>query len=215
MIYCIGDSHASFFTGKEAMTKAWPKGNSGNGPYFRGIRIGPMSAHNLLVNAHKVSDIAEAVGVGKEDYLMLPHGSADCRVEIPKLLKIDCFAEGSDNFVFGWDAIKSAIKLSTNKYMEAISFFAERYRVIVWGVIGAGVSPMWSNGTQKERNAIAEMFNFCVQELCDKNGIPFVCVFDEMVKDGITKDGWLIDDVHLNLNKMPLVIEKFREAGLI
>jgi len=203
MIYCIGDSHASFFTGKDEMVDIWPHVEKNTGPYFNGIRIGPMSAHNLLSNKNRIIDITNKVGDWKEDYLMLPHGDSDCRYEIPRLLEA------------GWDAVCDAVDESVDGYCKAISFFNERFSLIIWGVIGAGPPSIYSYGTQEERNGIVMMFNEKVKDFCEKNAIPFVTIYDDMVENFITKNGWLIDEIHLGQTAMPLVIEKFRSAGLV
>ena len=48
VIYCIGDSHVSFFSGKDAIVPCWPFPSEDMIPFFRTFRLGPVLAYNLV-----------------------------------------------------------------------------------------------------------------------------------------------------------------------
>ena len=48
LFHCIGDSHASFFSGRDRMCPKWPEGDAKSRlPFFRYYRLGPVLAYNL------------------------------------------------------------------------------------------------------------------------------------------------------------------------
>ncbi|HEY8965771.1 MAG TPA: hypothetical protein VIM58_04970, partial [Candidatus Methylacidiphilales bacterium] len=46
-IHCIGDSHASFFTGTDRLAPVWPERPGDRLPFFRSYRVGPALAWSL------------------------------------------------------------------------------------------------------------------------------------------------------------------------
>lgn len=47
-IYCIGDSHVSFFSGQDLIQPCWPDESSNLLPPFEVFRLGPVLAYNLI-----------------------------------------------------------------------------------------------------------------------------------------------------------------------
>jgi len=207
MIYCVGDCHASFFSGFEELVEPWPKGHLGKLPYFRCARIERVSvANELMEKIDKVLKVIEGLGITESDSLMLVYGEPDCRRDIPRYLTENPKADYHETITYFAD-----------KYIECIEFLSKRYNMMIFGVWGQGVNPRNSYMTQVDRNKIVVEFNKRIEAYCKENDIPFISIYEETVKDGITKDGWLKKDLHIHLSQtaMPTVIEKFKERGLI
>ena len=46
-IYCIGDSHAGFFSGYDRMQPGWPNKSTNKYSFLKSYRLGPVLAYNL------------------------------------------------------------------------------------------------------------------------------------------------------------------------
>lgn len=46
-IYCIGDSHASFFSGYDRIQPSWPNKSTNKFSFLKNYRLGPVLAYNL------------------------------------------------------------------------------------------------------------------------------------------------------------------------
>jgi len=202
MIYCIGDSHVSFFSGSDKMIRTYPF--VGRSKYFTCARLSPMTAHNSMNYAEVILLVSSKINVRSSDYVLLPLGETDCRAEFFPIKQLV------------GDGIHNAISETVDRYVKTILYLGNTRNILVWGVHGAGKSPGYGKGSQEERNIIIREFNEKLSTLCDENNIPFICIFDDMVDGNITKDGWLdADNIHLGQTSMPFVIEKFKELGLI
>jgi len=207
VIYCVGDCHASFFSGYEDLIEPWPHGKTGDGPYFRATRIERVSvSKELMWKIDRISKVIDSLNISENDYLLLVYGEPDCRRDIPKFLTEHPNADYHET-----------INSFAQEYIKCIEFFNKKYNMIILGVFGQGVTPRNSYYTQKKRNKIVVDFNWHIGSYCAENDIPFVNIFDDMVDDGTTKRGWLKSDldIHLSQKAMPTVLKKFKDMGLI
>ena len=218
LVYCIGDSHASLFSGQEAIQPLWPKPSNDVIPYFKTFHIGPVLAHALaqygtrakgreilsilLARQTEASDRAIPDG----SLVLLCFGEIDCRCHI--------IPQSKD---FG-GSLEDAAYRAADRYCRAVTDVrAWGHQPLVWNVVpssrrnegGGGDYPMI--GTSLERNEATRLFNSRVAGFCEENGIAFIDVFDALVEaDGLPKMEYFMDDIHLSQRAMPLVIEWLR-----
>ena len=214
MIYCFGNSHVSIFSGTNVMVPIWPDRSVDTLPDFRTFRIGPVTAYQAVKHLHKIRIILEETDFNiKEDTLLFVFGEVDIRAHIvEQSKKQDILVD-----VITKDVVK--------RYFEAIgTMHLLEYNIAVFGCIAGfklkegGQKPPWPHsGTCKERNRITKIFNDQLEYRCSATNIPFISVFEEMLKsDGETKVKYLDTDgagCHATTRMLPLILWKFRDAG--
>jgi hypothetical protein len=212
MIHCVGDSHSSVFSGKDEMQPIWPERSDDKLSHFKSYRIGPATAYQLENKIPIIDQIA--MQVGPNDHLLFCFGEVDIRAHLKKQMDL----QGK--------TIKDVVKECVDRYIQVILHYKNRgISVIAWGPIATfhEDKPYTSGpsfGTSHERNLITKEFNEYLKELCEKNQIYFVSIFDKMVDENLaTKhiylDDWEACHIHLNQKSMPLIIEEFTNKGLI
>ncbi len=194
MIHCIGDSHASFFSGKDQMQPVWPEGNRGIYPQFQAYRLGAVLAYNLC-KANSTSGGRELLlavldTIPAQDTVMLCFGEIDCRIHIPK--------RGGDP------------KPCADRYASVVREVKERFRTLVWHAVPS--TPVDGKdgavGTCLERNAITREFNDRMQDHCEDMDVGFVSIFNKLLHpDGTTDSKYFMDDLHLSQLAMPFAQE--------
>ncbi|MDP8217188.1 MAG: hypothetical protein P9M03_00480, partial [Candidatus Theseobacter exili] len=65
-----------------------------------------------------------------------------------------------------------------------------------------------SIGTYDERKKATQLFNEKLRRLCDRNGVKFVYIMDEI------DDEHYLDGTHLSQKAMPIVIRKLEDMGI-
>lgn len=224
-IYCIGDSHASFFAGSDTIQPEWPQSSDNRIPFFRAIRTGAVLAYNLASFGSKSGGREILVAlldkqvptpqdkVPEGSLVMLSYGEIDCRCHvIPQVEKQN-------------RSIESVIDDVSERYCQVIGDVrAWGHRPLVWNAIAS--SPKSRGGTKafpiigkcEERNRITRCFNQRVASFCKKEGVPFVDIFDHLVDDrGLTRPELLMDDIHLSQKAMPFVVRWLQDnlPGLV
>ncbi len=203
MIHCIGDSHASFFSGNDAMQNIWPGRSNDILPYFKTYRIGPATAYQLHNKKAMIDSIVK--NISKDDYILFCFGEVDCRLHLGLQMKKNI------------DAVQECV----DRYFRVILHYKSLgYKVAVWGPIASNPPTRdypaeYKTGSCEERNQITECFTKKLDDLCKQENIPLVTIFYDMVEGGITKDEYILDHIHLSQKAMPLAIEKFKEKGII
>ena len=85
-IYCVGDSHVSFFSGVNLIQPLFPEKSIDYYPYFKTARLGPALAYNLCeegtqsLGREKLFDFLQKRHVS--DCILLSFGEIDCRAHI-------------------------------------------------------------------------------------------------------------------------------------
>lgn len=216
MIYCFGDSHVSFFSGRDAIQPCVPERSDDLLPCFRTFRVGPALAYNLVQEGTQT--------MGREKVLEslrlhVPHGS---RVMI-------CFGEidcRSHLLRHVWKQNGDMAGVAHNCAERYVRFACELrdrgYEVTVYNAIPSRRNDTrrdkWDKaaypaiGTHKERNEITVHFNRSTAELCESQGIRFLHNFPDLVNaSGKTREEFYMDRIHLSQRAMPLTLEHFRK----
>lgn len=213
MIHCIGDSHSSVFSGREEMQPIWPQRSDDNTSFFKSYRIGPATAYQLSNKIFIIQDIINK-NVNSNDYVLFCFGEVDIRAHLIKQMELQK------------KTISDVVKECVDRYMETILHFKnDGVKVLAWGPISS-----WheskpytggpSFGTSLERNSVTEEFNNYLKYLCEKNDVGFITIFDKMIDENKITNPEFLDDwqdchIHLNQKAMPLILDAFKEKGLI
>lgn len=218
-IYCIGDSHVSFFAGANAIQPIWPDPSDNRIPFFNAIRTGAVLAYNLgqfgttSQGREKLTALLDPetptphAKVPQGSLVLLGYGEIDCRCHvIPQAKKRN-------------KSVEEIVDVLAERYCKVISEVKDwGLKPMVWNAIAS--SPKNKGGTKEfpivgpciERNRITRYFNQRVGLFCEREAIPFVDIFDDLVDEhGITRPELLMDDIHLSQLAMPLVLNWLRK----
>ena len=214
MIHCIGDSHASIFSGSETMQLEWPSRSMDTMPFFRSYRIGPATAYNLQNKKHIIDQIIKCVLNYETDSLLFCFGEVDCRAHLKKQMDI----QSRD--------MEDVVNECVVRYFDTILHYKnEGISVMAWGPVAShGEEKPYTTGpsfgTPIERNQITKQFNDKLKSLCEKNQIKFLTAFYEMTyeSEGCLKTNTHYTDsvgIHLNNNAVEMIVKIFQKEGLI
>jgi hypothetical protein len=222
MIYIIGDSHVSVFSGTDTthdgLRHIQPEFGTcytlSQGklrehinrfeqriPYFLPIKTGSNTAYNSFDKLPRIEQAISEYGVTEKDYVFLCFGEIDIRNHIG-------FNTDKQGISF-----EDGIKICVDRYLNTILYLKNK------GVnIGVYGSPASSVGNQLPidygdvifRNKMTLIFNNYLGIKCVENNIPFVDISNSlMLPDGTTDQKFIMDDIHLSQEAMPLLIEAF------
>jgi hypothetical protein len=211
MIYCIGNSHANFFTNTApGAYLRWSKGD-----IFMSYFANPMIAYNFK-NNHYLEVVKALKDVGsfsmESDYVMPIVGEIDCRWHLPFQIN-----KQERN-------VESVVEECVDRYFQSIlDFKSEGYNIVVWGGHPSTTgghddrpsSPVY--GECLGRNKIAKYWSDSLEKLCLFHKIPFVALVDELIdSDGLTRMEHFRDNFHLKSDTglVEIVIEKLRSVGV-
>lgn len=222
MIYIIGDSHVSVFSGTDkthdGLRHIQPEFGTcytlSSGqlrplinrfeqriPYFCPIKIGSNTAYNSFDKLPRIEQAILEYGVSEKDYVFTCFGEIDIRNHIG-------FNADRQGITF-----EEGIKICIDRYMETVLYL--KNKGISVGVYG---SPASSVGRQTPidygevvfRNNMTLIFNSYLNNKCIENNIPFVDISKSlMLPDGTTDPKFIMDDIHLSQEAMPLLIKAF------
>lgn len=213
MIHCIGDSHASVFSGKDEMQPIWPERSDDRLPYFRSYRIGPATAYNLFNKIPVINEVL-ATQVDKEnDTVVFCFGEVDIRAHLIKQQQLQN------------KPMSELVEECVKRYSQALLYFYEQgYKIAVWTPIASwGDEKPYkgpSFGTNKERNVATILFLAFLITYLSKYNIPILSIFSEMIKVDFNTETFFLDDwedchIHLSQNARSLILNEFRKHKLI
>jgi len=213
MIHCIGDSHSAVFSGEDVMQPIYPQTSNNTSPYFKCYRIGAATAYQLSNKEPILTQIIQR-HVRDGDKVLFCFGEVDIRAHLKKQM-------GEQGI-----SVKEIVKECVDRYFDVLLMYKDRgIDVLAWGVIASWhESKIYTGGpsfgTNLERNELTKEFNSYLQELCLKNDIVFVSVFEDMTDDNnITipeyLDDWEGSHIHLSQTAFPLIIKAFKGQSLI
>lgn len=222
MIYIIGDSHVSVFSGTDTthdgLRHIQPEFGTcytlSQGqlrqhvnrfeqriPHFCPIKTGSNTAYNSFNKLPRIEQAILEYGVTEKDYVFLCFGEIDIRNHIG-------FNTDKQGISF-----EDGIKICIDRYLNTILYL--KNKGINIGVYG---SPASSVGNQTPidygnvifRNKMTLIFNSYLGDKCTENNIPFVDISKSLIlSDGTTDSKFIMDDIHLSQEAMPLLIEAF------
>ena len=224
MIYIIGDSHVSVFSGTDktydgkrhiqpefgtcytlslGQLKEHINRFEQRIPYFCPIKIGSNTAYNSFNKLQRIEQAIEEYNVTKNDYVFLCFGEIDIRNHIG-------FNANKNNI-----SISEGIKICVDRYMETILYLKNKNNNI-----GVNGSPPSSVGNLSpidfadvvKRNEMTIEFNEYLKTKCLENNIPFKDISNKlMLSDGTTDTKFIMDDIHLSQEAMPFIITEFSD----
>ncbi len=206
-IHCIGDSHASFFSGREKMQPEWPKRSDDVVPFFRSYRLGPVLAYNLCRTGttsrgrEKLLDVLHRK-IRKGERILLCFGEIDCRAHLI-----------SQSRKSG-QSIDTVARECVNRYFQVVEEVnAMGFSTMVWNVLPPTTLKVdeWAfpaAGSFEERMDVTRTFNSLLLQRCEQSGVPFVSIFEALLDVGGQPDHrWFLDRVHLGPQAITLTVE--------
>jgi len=217
-IYCIGDSHVSFFSGEDNTQPLWPKPSQDRLPFFKSFRLGAILAYNLVEynTQMKGREILFTLldrgipvperSIPPESNVLLCFGEIDCRAHLLKQ------AEQQKR------PVESVVEECANRYFSVAQEVKRLgYDVFLWNVIPStrfefvGNKEFPTYGACLERNYVTRLFNDNLDAACATNDITFVSIFDQLLAlDGLTNMDFYRDKVHLSQKAMPLALNALK-----
>lgn len=200
-IFCIGNSHANFFTGAHPATMGESRRNG-----FVSYCLGPTIAYHFYDHhLPKVMEYLEVSDIDKNnDCVMLVVGEVDCRWHLPKQ------AELQNRSVF------EVTEECLERYWRCITDLVYRgYNVIGWGghpSTNEGHSddpgsPVY--GDVYTRNLIGMYWDGYMRGACSVDDTPFLSIFQDLLNsDYTTKMEYYMDYCHLNERAFELLAPK-------
>lgn len=208
VIYCIGDSHASFFSGYDEIQPVYPLSSRNRLPFFKSYRLGAVLAYSLNKSntkergREKLLDLVASLK--QPSHLLLCFGEIDCRCHLLKQ------AEKQSQ------SLDQIIKNCVDNYFEAIDELRQmNFKVSLWGAIASAESankeyPTY--GTMTERNVCTIKFNQHLKTQCLKRNMKFISVTDYLIdKNYNTKIRYYFDSIHLGQSAMPFALMEFKK----
>lgn len=224
MIYIIGDSHVSVFSGTDktydgkrhiqpefgtcytlilGQLKEEINRFEQQIPYFCPIKIGSNTAYNSFNKLERIEQVIKEYNISETDYIFLCFGEIDIRNHI------------GFNAVKNNISISEGIKICIDRYMKTILYLKNKYKNI--GVYASPPSSV-GNGVPIDfadvvkRNEMTIEFNEELKNECIKNNIIFKDISKKlMLSDGTTDQKYIMDDIHLSQEAMPFIIEEFSD----
>ncbi len=214
IIYCIGDSHVSFFSGLDKMQPLWPSKSEDVLNFFKTFRLGAVLANSLsrygsAMKGRELLFVLLDRRIPTVEFRAIPPGSKvlfcfgeiDCRAHIIKQAEIN-------------DASIEHIAAETaDTYSQVLKEIQEiGYEVLVWNVIPP-TNPEIQNsdyphyGDYSQRIVATESFNKQLKKNAEKNNYIFVDIYNDLIdKNRNANLEFYIDQVHLSQKAMPFAI---------
>lgn len=228
MIYIIGDSHVSIFSGVDtkedgkmhmqpefgycytlSQGQLQPSINpfQKNIPHFLAIKVGSHTAYNSFNKLPKIEQAISEYGIGINDYVFMCFGQIDVQNHlIPSSIKNNT-------------TVIEAIHVCVDRYIQTLLHLKEKYVNINIGAygapatsIGCGNRPKITKDEAIEYNKITLLFNDYLKLKCEENGILFKEISKKLLlPDGSTDNLLVVDDIHLSVNTIPFILDEFSD----
>jgi len=208
IIHCIGDSHASFFSGTDEIQPIWPEKSKDYIPMLKSYRLGPVLAYNLCKLGTTMGGREKLLSILKElqpqSRVMFIFGEIDIRVHLLKQSEarkadIDLIVkECVDRYFY--------VVMEVKNMGFVMSVFAPMASTLAGSIVEDDYA---AYGTCEERNKITKIFNSYLEELCAKENIPVVSLFDYLVdENNLTRTRYYSDRIHLSQIAMPVAVKE-------
>ena len=229
MIYIIGDSHVSVFSGtdktydglrhiqpefgtcytlRQGQLREHINRFEQRIPYFCPIKIRSNTAYNSFSKLPRIEQVISEYNINKDDYVFLSFGEIDIRNHIGFNL-IGTLEDAYD--ITG--SLEETIINCVDRYMKTVLYLKNKNINI-----GVYAPPCSSIGNQTAidyadvitRNSMTLIFNKYLKTKCIQNNIPIKDIAASMMlPNGTTDETYIMDDIHLSQKAMPLLIESF------
>jgi hypothetical protein len=219
IIYCIGDSHVSFFSGLDQIQPLWPTNSEDKLDYFKTFRLGAVLANSLsrygsamkgrellFVLLDRRIPVQELWPIPPKSKVLFCFGEIDCRFHIIKQAEIQAVS------------IESIATETANKYSQVLKELQELgYEILVWNVIPptnpATQNPEYPHyGNYSQRIIATEAFNEQLKRDAEANNFMFIDIYNNLIdKDRKANMEFYMDQVHLSQKAMPYVINELKD----
>jgi len=140
--------------------------------------------------------------------ILMCFGEIDCRVH---LLKQSLDQKRKIEYV---------VDECVERYFNVIKNVKNNFNVMIWAVVPSTPSEKVIDarfphfGTNIERNYVTKIFNKKLENLCMKNNITYITLFNKLINiDGTTNKKYFGDNVHLSQNAMPIAIQEIQKTS--
>ena len=211
LIYCVGDSHTSFFSGTNNIQPEWPALSTNYYPFFKTARLGPILAYNLCKEGAHNRGREKLFVFLKErtpkDHILLSFGEIDCRAHLVK----ECYKQQR--------TLESVVSECVNRYFSVIKEIQTLgFELMIYNAIPSTTSSKIPDikdpifGTWSERTNATKLFNEYLCDLCIANKIYFLSIYEKLINlDGSPKKEFFMDEIHLSQRAMPLMLSKLKD----
>ncbi len=216
IVYCIGDSHVCFFSGRDVIHPDWPDESNDRLPWFKTYRLGSVLSYNLprtgtqTRGRERLFEVLDSK-VPPGARVLLSFGEIDCRAHLVKQSRLKGLP------------IETVVELCLDEYFKVVREVSARgFQVIVYNVVpsrlsasggGAvkGVDPFVTTGTWRERNHATRLFNEGARRRCADCGVRCLENFPHLIDaQGKTIQWYFWDSIHLSQRAMPATLQAFR-----
>lgn len=210
-LHCIGDSHASFFSGEERMQPSWPRRSRDRIRGLRGYRVGPALAYNLVREGtttrgrERVREILSTLPHGS--HVMLCFGEIDCRAHLSRQ------AARQDRPV--GELVDDCVEryLAAGAEIAAMGFAVSYWQVPPPSLHAEPGGEFPIEGSFEQRLAITRAFNQTLASGAARHGHGMISVFDHLTDaSGTPLPHYFLDGIHLSQHAMPVALAALREA---
>jgi hypothetical protein len=215
LLYCIGDSHASFFSGEDRIQPDCPDSAKSCISLFRVLKIGSPLAYNLSRGGTRTR--------GRESLFNVLESSVPANSNVMLIFgEIDCRAHVIKQSQFRNVPLAEVICDLLQEYFSVVQeVVAMGHSVVVYNAVPSRIkAPTKSSqdpdyvavGSCLQRNAATRLFNQGLAAHCEKSGINFLSTFDALVDaNGLTNTWYYFDTIHLSQRAMPIALNALRE----
>lgn len=209
-IYCLGDSHVSFFAGEDKIQPGWPQRANECLPWFRVFHLGPALAFNLSRSGSTFQSrerlfaaLTQFVPAGAR--VLLCFGEIDCRAHILK----QAAKQGLP--------VEQIVANCLDSYFQAVREVQARgFEVIVYNAVATRLrtprkpkpdDDYIAVGSWSERNTATRLFNAGAKTRCAACGAKFLENYRGVVDaNDRTVEWFFFDAIHLSQRAMPLTL---------
>lgn len=226
MIYVIGDSHVSVFSGVDRYNNdrhiqpefgycyTIEKGQlrSKINPFFQkldpfcAIKVGSWTAYQSFSKLDSIAQAIKEYRVSDNDWVFLCFGEIDIRHHIGR------------NSEMAGISFESGIELCLKRYEQTIVNLKQKIKNM--GVFGAIPSTPWvgtsthpSYGDVDFRNRMTLLFNSKLRSICENNGVDFREINTKMLDKELCykQSDYFMDGHHLSQQCAPIILREFSE----
>lgn len=224
-IAVIGDSHVNFFGGNELISftpitdqnrRHLGMNTSGNLiDNFSTFHLGPAFAYNLNKyettnhTREKIELLMRSGLIKQAQPILCCFGEIDCRVHVLRQAE----KQNVDYRVVVNDIANNCINFLLRLRKE--------HPIYVWGTIptqkdGSPDNPEFPHyGTEVDRNLATGYLNEVMRDLCARNGITFLSIFEHLIdSNNKTREEFIADGCHLSQKAWTFALDEFRRAGI-
>lgn len=213
MIYCIGDSHVSLFSGEDAILPVWPAASRNGLPGFQTHHLGAALAYNLSREGTRTQGREKLLRILSTEVpdgatVLLSFGEIDCRVHLIKQAQ------------HTGKPLEKVVDLCLEGYFKAVEEVRSMgYTVIVYnavlsrprvrGIHRPNDEEYATFGTREQRSLAIRLFNAGAKRRCRGSGLYFLETIPQLAdRNGLIPTWYFMDSIHLSQRAMPATLRE-------